>query len=113
MHEVGVAEEVLKTVLSIAKENNASKVTEVVLKLGSISGVSADALQFAFDAIKEGSIAEGAKFQIDIIKAVGVCADCGKESIPDTFFSICDHCGAPTLEIVAGKEFEIDYIDVE
>jgi hydrogenase nickel incorporation protein HypA/HybF len=113
MHELGVAESILKKVLDVAKQNNAATVTNVVIKVGTLSGVEPQSLQFALDCIKDGTIASNAIFKINIIKALGNCYACYKDSIPKTFFSICEHCGDPMMEITAGQELEIEYIDVD
>ena len=113
MHEVGVASGILKTVLDTAKANNATTVKEVGISIGALSGVEQHSLKFAFDAIKADTIAKDAEMIIENLPAIGLCAECGKESTPETFYSMCSHCGSPTLEITSGKEFSISYIDID
>lgn len=113
MHEIGVASSILEIVIKSAEDNEALAVTKVGLKVGALAGVDESSLEFALNALKEGTIAADAEFVLELIPAVGICGECGKESSPDTFFSICDHCNSPTLEIVSGKEFNISYIDIE
>jgi hydrogenase nickel incorporation protein HypA/HybF len=113
MHELGVAESILNTAIKVAEDNNAKTITKIQVKVGTLSGVEPYALQFALNAIKDGTIAQNADMEMNIIKAVGRCNACGKDSEPDTFYSICEYCNDPMLEIVAGEEFEIEFVDVE
>ncbi|GAB7141253.1 hypothetical protein RsTz2092_12190 [Deferribacterales bacterium RsTz2092] len=112
MHEVGIARSILDSVASAARKNGADAVKSVKLQVGSLSGVEASSLQFALDAVKAGTIATGAEFIIERVPAVGVCGECGKTSTPDTFFAVCEHCGNLSLDITAGRELKIDYIEV-
>jgi hydrogenase nickel incorporation protein HypA/HybF len=113
MHEVGVANSILNTAIEAAKKNGAAQVLEVGVRIGALSGVEQHSLKFAFDAMKAGTIANKAEMVIEYIAAVGECSECGKQSTPDTFYSMCSHCGSPTLNIIAGKEFNIGYVDAE
>jgi hydrogenase nickel incorporation protein HypA/HybF len=112
MHEVGVAAEVIKMAVKTAADNGAEKVMKISITVGSLSGVEADTLAFALEAVKDGTPAEDAEIEIDKVKAKGICGECGKESTPDTFFSICEHCQSPALEITEGEGFFINYIEV-
>ena len=113
MHEVGVAEGIIKRVLDVAAENNAVSVKTIGLKIGSFSGVEPRSLEFALECLKADTLAKDSKVDIEFVIANGVCAECGKSSSPGAFLSVCTHCGSPLLEIVSGKEFEISYIDIE
>ena len=113
MHEVGVAQSIMEIVLDTARKNNAAAVKKVGIKIGALSGVEQFSLKFALEAIKEGSLAHDAVFELEYIPARGICGECNKESEPDTFFSVCSHCNSPALEITSGEEFEIAYIDID
>lgn len=113
MHEVGVAHSILDIVIKTAKENEASSVAKVSINIGTLSGVEPRSLEFALDSLKEGTIAQNTAFELNIIQAKGKCGECGKESQPDTFLSLCSHCGSPALDISEGGEFEISYIDID
>lgn len=113
MHEIGVAESILKTITTEANKSGAKEITKVHIKVGGLSGVEPNSLSFALEILKANTMAANAEFEIERIKVVGICGECGKESNPDSHFSMCGHCGSPALEIVAGEEFEISYIDID
>ncbi len=112
MHEVGVAYEILKVAVSTAKESGAESIKKIGVTVGSLSGVEVTSLEFALNSLKEETIAKDAVIEIEKVTAKGVCCECGKESTPDTFFAVCSYCNSPALEITAGEDFFISYIDV-
>ena len=112
MHEVGVAEEIIKTAIKVAKENKAEIPLKVGLSVGTLSGVEPSSLEFALEAIKVELGLADTIFDIEVVKAAGICGVCGKNSEPDALFAICEHCGSPALELTAGTEFKILYIDI-
>lgn len=112
MHEVGVAEEVLKKAKQIAKDNSAPILKGIGVSIGTLSGVEPFSFEFALKALVADTELKDVAFDIKIIKAKGVCSDCGRESEPDSKFAICGHCGSIDYEITEGTEFNITYIDV-
>ena len=53
MHEYSVVQSLLESCEEHARQNDAKKVTKVVVKIGVLSGVEPDLLQTAFDTFKE------------------------------------------------------------
>ena len=58
MHELAVTESILK--LPRKKERAATKVTDIYLRLGQLSSIVDESVQFYWDAISQGTLAEGA-----------------------------------------------------
>ena len=112
MHEVGVAEEIIKTAVKAAKDNKAEIPLKVGLSVGTLSGVEPSSLEFALEAIKGELGLSETIFEIEVVKAAGICGVCGKSSAPDVLFALCEHCGSPALELTDGTEFKILYIDI-
>ncbi len=67
MHEIGIAESILKGVLMRAKEHKIKKISKISLRVGELKMVSNDSLQGAFDLVSQGTIAEGARLEVDFI----------------------------------------------
>jgi hydrogenase nickel incorporation protein HypA/HybF len=113
MHEVSIAREILDVVEKTARENNAEKVISVQLRIGKFTCIVRDALDFALDALKPGTVAENALFEIESVALHAHCLNC-KKDFPDMedFHFICLECGG-TLEIVSGRELEIVAIEVD
>ena len=61
MHEMGITQALLDMSVSKAQEAGASSVKQINLVIGDMSSVLDDSVQFYFDFLSKGSIAEGAR----------------------------------------------------
>ena len=59
MHEAGVTERILETVLEHAREADAQRVTDVYLEVGEESGIDTESVELHWPLLSEGSVAEG------------------------------------------------------
>ena len=50
MHELGIAASILESVQTAAERNPGVHITKVGVKIGELSGVDRDALQFGFES---------------------------------------------------------------
>ncbi|MFH1860407.1 MAG: hydrogenase maturation nickel metallochaperone HypA [bacterium] len=64
MHEVSVAQSILDMVADVAKQNNATKITRINLRLGKYACINPDSLEFTFSCLSQGGMADGAKLWI-------------------------------------------------
>ncbi|PTB83753.1 hydrogenase maturation nickel metallochaperone HypA, partial [Sulfurovum lithotrophicum] len=62
MHEYSVVQALLNQCEEVAAQNDATKVTKVITKIGVMSGIETHLLQTAFDTFKEGTICAEAEF---------------------------------------------------
>jgi hydrogenase nickel incorporation protein HypA/HybF len=113
MHEMAVTQSLLDIVLKEAAKVEAKQVNGVNLVIGELSGLADDSIQFYFDFMTKGTLAEGAKLNFKRIPARMKCRACGEEfsTAPDEW--ICPKCGQWQAEVIAGKEFYIDTIEVD
>lgn len=110
MHEASLMKNLLAIVDQAARAEGNEPVRVVHLKIGEMAGVSEDALRFAFDVMAKGTAAEGASLGVEKVPLRIRCAGCGGDSNPIDFVFICPTCGSFDIEIVAGREMEVDYI---
>jgi hydrogenase nickel incorporation protein HypA/HybF len=113
MHELSIMESALKMALQQAREAQASRVHVIRLRIGEMSGVVPDALQFAFEALAPGTMAEGATLAIDHVPARFWCKTCSHEFVPLDHFPECPDCHGASLEMRAGRELEIASLEIE
>ncbi|MGH7972007.1 MAG: hydrogenase maturation nickel metallochaperone HypA, partial [Limisphaerales bacterium] len=74
MHELSIMDSALTMVLERAQQAGAKRVHLVRLRIGALSGVVPDALQFAFEALVPGTLAESARLDIEDVPARFWCA---------------------------------------
>ena len=96
-----------------AAKHNSSRITRIKLQIGEFTGVAKEALEFSFEVIKQGTLAEDAQLEIEVIKLRKRCPGCDEvfES-KDQFDFFCPQCNAPA-EIISGREMQIEYIDLD
>ncbi|MBN1952827.1 MAG: hydrogenase maturation nickel metallochaperone HypA [Bacteroidales bacterium] len=113
MHEFSLARNIIEIVTETALKNKLRTIGELVLEIGTLSGVEVTALDMALESLQPGSVLEGATIIRDIVEASARCLECQKEFIPDDFYCACPHCGSFSHEVLQGKELRIKSISGE
>ena len=113
MHELAVTESLLAIVIQFAEENQASKVTDITLSIGALSSIIDDSVQFYWNHISKDTIAEEAKLHFNRIPARLRCLDCDTEFVLEDELVPCPNCDSIHLNIIAGEEFQIDFIEIQ
>jgi hydrogenase nickel incorporation protein HypA/HybF len=65
MHELGITQELIDTVLEYARRAEARRVGRVVLRIGPQAGVDPESIQFAFQVLARGTIAADAIIELE------------------------------------------------
>jgi hydrogenase nickel incorporation protein HypA/HybF len=113
MHELGIVESAMETVLQHAMARDAMRVDRVVMRIGALAGVEPEALRFAFDVVTRGTLAEGAVLEIEAVVALSYCADCQEDfAAAGHVFFVCPKCGALSGELRQGRELELARIEL-
>lgn len=113
MHELSIMQSALTLALQKAQEAQASRVHVLRLRVGEMSGVVPDSLQFAFEALTQGTAAQGGRLDIEFVPARFFCAPCQREFVVQDHFPECPDCHAPSSEMRAGRELEIASLEIE
>ncbi len=116
MHELGIMTGVLDAVETSAKQAGATRVLKVSLSVGEMTEAIEDALRFAFEALseqQEHALCADAELEITMIRPRSRCLECGAEYEHDRFHMLCLECGSFATELVAGRELQIDSIEVD
>jgi hydrogenase nickel incorporation protein HypA/HybF len=107
MHELSLIENVLDLAVKRAEQHGAERIEVITLRIGSLAGVDPDALQFAFEVAKVGSIAAAAELVIEAVPAECFCAECAH------FFPVadggceCPACGTISRHLRQGRELQL------
>ena len=113
MHEMGIMSGVLQTVVASAEQAGATRVTSVQLSIGRMTEAIEEILVFAWEALSEGTICEGAELKVNMIDPRSHCPECGNEFEHDRFHRTCPNCGNALTELIAGREMQLDSIEVD
>lgn len=112
MHEVSLCESVLMILEAHAKVHGYQRVKTVWLEIGSLAAVDPEAMNFSFDAVMKGTLAEGAKLEIIEVPGEARCYQCNKTVALRRLGDPCPECGSYDLEIIEGEGMRIKDVSV-
>lgn len=113
MHEMGITQGILSASIEAAEESGATKIVEIRVTVGELTEIQEFALQFAFESLTPGTMAEGATLTVTHVGARSRCNECGIEYDHDRFQAICPECGAFNVTLLQGRELTIDSIETD
>lgn len=103
----------LDVVAGAAEREGGGPVRTIHLRIGELSGVNEDALRFAFDVLSRGTVAEGGTLECETVPLVARCRSCGNEFSPQELAFFCPSCDGSEIDIITGREMEVDYISMD
>lgn len=97
-----------------AARAGAAGVQAVGLRVGTLSGVTPEALVGAWPIAVAGTAVAGARLELEVVPATVWCPACGSDQPIDEFFALtCPVCGTPTGTLTHGREFEVTWADLD
>jgi hydrogenase nickel incorporation protein HypA/HybF len=112
MHEMSIAEGIRTVIEAQAPSFGHRRVTHVRLEIGRFAGVERAALEFAFEVVMRGSVAEAATLEIIDLPGVALCYDCAGQVEIDDRLAPCPRCGGGRLLPQGGDEMRIKNLEV-
>lgn len=114
MHELSIALSIIEGATEELERQGVALVSAVHLKLGPLSGVVQDALQFSWQLAIEGTPLNGARLIIEDAPIVLHCAQCQSDGPPVFMQRLhCARCGNASCEVIAGDELELRALEVQ
>lgn len=107
MHEVSMMQNTLDIAIAQAQQNGATKIERITMNIGELSGVIPEALEFAFEVLIRGTIADNAQLEIITIPVVCYCQECNRNFQPDNYIYECPECRQISTNIVQGRELAL------
>ena len=113
MHELYATQAILEKAIKKADEQKATRITNLYIVVGEVSSYSDESVQFYWDEISKGTIAEEAKLHFRHVPAEMQCMACFTKYKPEDGEIVCPNCGSAGAKIIAGEEFFMEALDVE
>ena len=113
MHEMSVAHGLLSILQAQAEAHGIARISRVRVKVGRLRGIDARQLRLAFEALAEGSLADGAALDVEEVAAQARCRACDAVWQAVDFRFDCPKCAAADAEILGGRELFIESFDGE
>lgn len=113
LHELSIAQNIVEIVKQSVPADELINVSKVRLRIGEMSGVVTDSLEFGFQAITSDTELKNAKLEIERIPFVFKCNNCMNTSTNNYGITICAVCGNSDTEIVSGLEIQIVEVELK
>ncbi len=97
----------LEIAIDRARQNGATQIERLTLNIGELSGVIPEALEFAFEILTAGTMAENALLEINLIPVTCYCQRCDRNFQPQDFVYRCPQCQQISTNILTGSELEL------
>jgi hydrogenase nickel incorporation protein HypA/HybF len=107
MHEVSIMTEAVQMAVASAQAAGAQRISGLRLRVGRLSGAVPEALRFAWDVVRRGTIAAHAWLEIESVPAAAWCQNCQCEFECADYIVECPRCHQPSDELRRGRELEI------
>jgi hydrogenase nickel incorporation protein HypA/HybF len=112
VHELSIAVSLVEMACEKAKGLGDVRVEALHLRLGALSGVVREALEFSFDIAAEGTGVAGARLLITEVPLTVLCPSCAVERELPGFPLVCPTCDTPTPQVVGGRDLELTAMEV-
>ncbi len=114
MHELPITRQLLKHILEVARQHGGRRVRAAHLVIGDLTSYMDDAVQFYFDILSRGTLAEGARLVIRREPGQARCLDCGHPFPVTLPLPLgCPQCKSPRLEITGGDACRLEAVELE
>jgi hydrogenase nickel incorporation protein HypA/HybF len=113
MHELSIANSLVEIATEHAISAGAEKIKTITLRIGALSCVHQDALEFSFELITKDTMLEGAILEIIHVPVSVFCIPCNQEiELPGIQSFRCPLCNTPSPDIRTGKELDVESIEI-
>lgn len=113
MHEYSIVQSLIESCEEHVTQNNASKVTKLIVKIGVMSGVEPHLLQEAFETFKEKTVCDGCEFVMNIQKINILCKDCKNTQDLEKNEFVCPKCGSYDLDVLDGEDMYLMSLELQ
>jgi hydrogenase nickel incorporation protein HypA/HybF len=115
MHELAVTKSIVDVVARNAVTQGAHRVVRVRLVVGRMRNFEREWVQRYFDRFAKGTVAEGARLDIDYVPIVFYCNSCGATfqlEMATGQRMRCSECGSEDYNMITGGELLIKEMEI-
>lgn len=113
MHEMSLAEGVRGIVEDAARAHGGRRISAMVLEIGELAAVEVEALTFCLEVVLRGSVAEGARIDIEATPGTGWCMQCAATVPVAALYDACPQCGSYQVQPTGGTEMRVKAVELE
>lgn len=113
MHELSIAISLVETAQEELERHEGAQVQAIHLRLGALSGVVRDALEFSYEIACQNTPLEGSRLVIEEVPVLVDCPHCkALRGIVSLQSFRCTECGAVGGEVRQGRELEVSALEI-
>jgi hydrogenase nickel incorporation protein HypA/HybF len=112
MHEAGIALNLIEAVEQRLESQPSAQVAVIHVRVGELAGVSAEALDFAFQCLSAGTPLAGARLEFEVVPLTMACEACGRTSRVEDLVFRCPACGSEQTRVSTGRELEVRTLEL-
>lgn len=113
MHELSIAQNIIQIVNSSVEQDKLGLVDKVNLKVGLLSNVLINSLEFSYNSIIENTPLKNSRLDIEVIPIKISCNDCSAITITNDFIFSCPECKSSAINVIGGNEMIISSIQLK
>jgi hydrogenase nickel incorporation protein HypA/HybF len=110
---MGITQGILAAAIEAAEKEHAAKINEIRISVGDLTEIQDFALQFAFETLRQDTIAAEAELVVNHVPPKSHCLQCDVDFEHDKWDLLCPTCHGFGCEIIEGRELRIDSIDID
>lgn len=88
-------------------------VRNLTVRVGELTDVFPEALEFGYQVTIQGTELEGSTLTIERVPLEATCNACRRHVKVERFLFICPECGSSDVKVERGMELEIAFIEVD
>ena len=113
MHELSIAENLVAQVQKHLAGRERFIVRAVGIRIGDLTDVSSEALQFGYQIACQGTALAGSQLQIAAVPVAAHCKICRRQTEIEQYLFLCSHCGSADIEVTSGLELDLAWVDID
>lgn len=114
MHELSIALSMIEMANEEVVRRGGGRVTALHLKLGPLSGVVREALEFSYQIACQETALEGSELIIEDVPVMIHCSSCRHDELVESIQSLrCPRCGELSNEVTRGRDLEVVALELE
>ena len=113
MHELSIAQNIVEIVQQYVPGEAIPDVRSVRVRVGGLSGIVPESLEFSFSAIVAGTPLGSARLDIERVPAISRCEGCKTEFEAADFVFVCPACGGLNTRLISGSDLQVVDIELE
>jgi hydrogenase nickel incorporation protein HypA/HybF len=112
VHELSLCQGLIGIIEEEAVRQQFSRVTRVRLEVGCLAAVEPQAMSFAFEVARQGTVCDGAELVMLDVPGKGWCFDCQTSVDVTDRLGGCPACGGARIQVTGGDELKIRDLEV-